>query len=403
MILKRNPRLEFWLLMAATFFVHQGLFALAAVEPNSPMADVTVVYQHWLDQASQTGASFGIDTAWIYPFVAWLPIRIASGFFSTDLTRGWVNLAMALNLLALARLVRCGKKPEPAKWRAAWFVLAFIALLGPVAISRLDGISASLALCAIPAFLALKDRAVVVWLTIATWIKVWPFVALGALLAAAPRFKRVFWTAAIASGSLVLVAALNGATQLFSFAAQQGSRGIQIESPLAMPWVWASSDRLSGSRLYYDHTYLTFQVAGPWVDSVARLANLAMFVALGITAWLAFRARKSGAARNELMAAATLTAVLDLIVFNKVGSPQYLTWMLLPVVLALAANLQGYRWVVVGSLALAALTHLIYPLFYAGLVASDAAVVALLTARNLGLIAMLVWANMRLSSLANKA
>lgn len=400
-ILKNRPKLELLLLLITTVVVHQVLFAMGLASSNHPMNDVTTVYKGWLDEAAASGAKFGIDTDWIYPFVAWLPIQLAESF-SSDYTHGWLNLAMLLNLFALARLVSWGRSKDASRFRAAWFALAFTAFLGPVAISRLDGISTAIALCAVPAFLAGKDVAASIWLSIATWIKVWPIAAIGALLAVTDNLKRVmFWLVGV-SAVIVLIALGQGGDKLFSFAAGQTNRGLQIEAPLALPWVWSSVNPASGSKIYFDETYVTFQVSGGGVDIVARLANLAMLVALAITAWLIWRARKSGTDRIELMAAGTLTGILDLIVFNKVGSPQYMAWMILPLALALAANLPKYRLPVRISLVGALFTQWIYPGVYDQLIASELSAIVLLTVRNLLLVYLLVWANRRLASLALK-
>ena len=128
--------------------------------------------------------------------------------------------------------------------------------------------------------------------------------------------------------------------------------------------------------------------------------TLALAVAISITAWLIFKALRAGADTYRLIALASLTATLDLIVFNKVGSPQYQLWLAAPVMLGLALGLKNWRKPTVAVLSLGLLTQLVYPIFYVDLVSGLApGAVLILGLRNLLLIALLVWANVQLGKL----
>jgi hypothetical protein len=78
---------------------------------------------------------------------------------------------------------------------------------------------------------------------------------------------------------------------------------------------------------------------------------------------LLLKARRAGSKPERVIAVAALTATLDLIVFNKVGSPQYQIWLVAPVMLGLAFGLKNWRLPTFGVLALALLTQLVYPIF----------------------------------------
>ena len=96
----------------------------------------------------------------------------------------------------------------------------------------------------------------------------------------------------------------------------------------------------------------------------------------------------------------SLALVLGFIVTNKVGSPQYLVWL----VPSLVAGLVVRRavWVAPAVLALlaAALTQLVYPVLYAGILTPAPLAVIVLTLRNLVLIALFVWIVARLVRVA---
>jgi hypothetical protein len=94
-----------------------------------------------------------------------------------------------------------------------------------------------------------------------------------------------------------------------------------------------------------------------------------------------------------------LTAVLDLIVFNKVGSPQFMIWLAVPIAAWIFFELPKAKAAVAFGLVIAALTQLVYPILYIDLMGlGDSSMVAL-TLRNAALLAFLVWANLQLSAL----
>jgi hypothetical protein len=64
-------------------------------------------------------------------------------------------------------------------------------------------------------------------------------------------------------------------------------------------------------------------------------------------------------------------------------------------------GLPNWRFPVAVGLAIALLTNLLYPIFYMDLMVLGWLGIAILTLRNALLIALLVWANIRLSKLAN--
>jgi hypothetical protein len=99
----------------------------------------------------------------------------------------------------------------------------------------------------------------------------------------------------------------------------------------------------------------------------------------------------------------SLTAVLDLIVFNKVGSPQFMAWLAVPMMALIIFELPRLKIPVAGLLVIAVTTNLIYPVFYIDLMGLGDLSVGLLTIRNALLIVMLVYANLRLSELSRNS
>jgi hypothetical protein len=234
-------------------------------------------------------------------------------------------------------------------------------------------------------------------------MKIWPAGILITAMASSKFRSRIFLAAATTGAIVVAIGFLLGGNfSLFSFLGNQTSRGIQIESPIAMPFIWSWIFGLSNNEIYYDNLMMTFQVAGQEVSVVAGLMTIAMAIAIAITAWLTWRAAQSGTHFRTIMPVAVLTATLDLIVFNKVGSPQFATWLAVPIILGVLFGAEKWRLPMLAVVAIAMLTNLVYPVFYDEILKGSVAPWLILTLRNLAYIALLVWANLRLSSLAKR-
>ena len=130
--------------------------------------------------------------------------------------------------------------------------------------------------------------------------------------------------------------------------------------------------------------------------------TLVQFGALAITIFLGFRAKKNNTDKNTLFGWIFLTATLDLLVFNKVGSPQYELWIVGAAIVGVLANLAHWRLVTWITLITSGLSWLIFPIFYGDLLDGKPLGVALLITRNLGVIALLVYANIQLTKLGSK-
>ena len=80
-----------------------------------------------------------------------------------------------------------------------------------------------------------------------------------------------------------------------------------------------------------------------------------------------------------------------MIVLDKVGSPQYMTWLAAPVTAALGLGLPGWqrtaRWVLV----VAGVTQAVFPWLYPGITEGLGIPATVLAARNVILVVLLVW------------
>ncbi|MCR2818131.1 glycosyltransferase 87 family protein [Microbacterium sp. zg.Y1090] len=398
-----SRRAVLWL---AFVVVHAAVAGLGFALPNQPMGDVYLVYEPWawcalrggLDGFCPAGTEvMGVTLSWVYPPLALLPMIAAWPLsWIGGYTIGWALVVTAVDALAFALLV--GRGRSRGRTAAAAFWLAAILALGPVGMYRLDGLTVALAIAGC-LWLAGRPLVASALLAIATWMKVWPAALLAAALVAGRRRGRVIGGAAAVSLLVVAgVVAAGGGAHVFGFVAGQTGRGLQLEAPVSAVYLWQAVRGTPGAQIYYERELLTFQVTGAQVDLViAVMTPLLAGAVLAVAALGAVKAWR-GARFAVLLPPLALSLVTVLIVFNKVGSPQFATWLVAPLVLGLVIDRR--RWWAPAALGLvtALLTQLVYPVLYGGVLSAAALPVGVLTVRNALYIALLVWAVVRLAA-----
>lgn len=355
-----------------------------------PLGDVMLVYRPWIEQALAGGPVVGLSESWVYPIGAIVPMFAAMGFGAEAYGVVWLALVTAFNAAAFALLL--GSFRSRRREVAGWWWLAFLLLLGPIALARIDSITVPIAVVAL-LLVGRHPRVAGVLLAVATWMKVWPAALIAALLVSS-RHRLDILLAGIgtSAGVAVIVYALGGGRHLFGFVTEQTGRGLQIEAPVSTPYLWLASGGASGTFVYYDHTILTFQVAGPGVDVAISLMTPLLALAVTGTVLAGVLATRRGASMVRLFPSLALALVVVLIAVNKVGSPQFQTWLVAPVVIGIVYGGRRFVWPAGLVLALAGLTQLVYPYLYGGLLAVSPPQVFVLTLRNAGLFVLLAWA-----------
>lgn len=380
----------------SVFLIVHALTAWAGwVYPSQPMGDVVLVYEPWASSALGGGPIVGVTETWVYPQLALVPMLVAAvlsaplvpllGVSSAYLV-GWAVLVVILDAVAFAVLV--GRAPSHARRVAAWFWCGALVLLGPIALYRIDAITVPIAVIG-GLWLVSRPAVGAALLTIGAWIKIWPGALVLAAVVALRARVRVLVAAAVVSVGVVATLLLLGAdTEVLGFLTEQTGRGLQIEAVAATPFLWLAV--AGAARIEYSFEILTFQITAPGVDVVAAALTPLMAIAvLAVTAVGALKAVR-GASFPRLFPPLALTLVTLLIVTNKVGSPQFQTWMIAPVILWLVLDRVRARVPAVVVLALCLLTCLVYPIGYDALLRADALSVAVLTVRNVLLVVLLV-------------
>lgn len=382
-------------LWAAFLAVHVLVAWQGWVYPSQPMGDVTLVYEPWSAAAVSGGSIVGINEPWVYPQLALVPMLLAKllawplvGFVgaSSAYLIGWAVLVTALDAAAFGVLV--GRSGTAARRSAGCFWIGALLLLGPIGMYRIDAVTVPLSVMG-GLWLIKRPLVAAALLTAAAWIKIWPGAVVLAAVVAAKSRVRVLIAALAACAAVVVVLFLVGADRhLFGFLTEQTGRGVQIEAVAATPFLWLANS--GAASIDYSFEILTFQIAAPGVEVLAALLTPIMVLAVAAVLAIGIVKAARGASFPRLFPPLALALIVTLIVTNKVGSPQFQTWLIAPVILWIIFD-RTRSGVPTGIvLALCGLTCLIYPLTYDALLRAEMLPVLLLTARNLLLIVLLV-------------
>ena len=382
-------------LWAAFLAAHVLIAWMGWVYPSQPMGDVVLVYQPWSASALDGQAIVGITESWVYPQPALLPMLLTQllawplnalvGTTGAYLI-AWAVLITALDAVGLGVLV--GRRGTAARRSAGWFWTAALALLGPIAMYRIDAVTVPLAVIG-GCWIVKRPAVGAVLLTIAAWIKIWPGALIVAAVAAARSRMRVLLAFLTVSVATVLVLFLLGADRhLFGFLTEQTGRGLQIEAVVATPFMWMAV--AGAATVEYSFDILTFQISATGAAVVAAvLTPLMALAAIAVVILGAVKAVR-GAAFPRLFPSLAIALVTVLIVTNKVGSPQFQSWLIAPVILWIVFDRTRSAVPAVLVLALCGLTCLVYPLTYDALLRAEILPVILLSARNVLVIVLLV-------------
>lgn len=354
------------------------------------------LYRFWAHSAVDNHNVPGIDQDWVYPFGAIVPITLPYLAGSAAYLGLWFVMLLVLDGLAVYLITRTGtKRAFSAAW---WWMIAYF-VLSPVSLLRLEGVAAPLVIIGL-VLLAQRPAVASALIAAATWIKVWPVAVLMALFVARRDRFRIATVAVLVSILVVVAAFLTGGlSHISSFVTAQGDRSLQLEAPVTTIWLWMQAAGVPDIQNYQNWLIETREVVGPGTAQAAALMDPLMLVAVVvIVVLLAIRSYRKGATADVVLTGA-LAFASALIVFNKVGSPQYQLWIM-PIIAV--GILQGGRsWKIFGGIgiALAVLTTFIFPIAYGDLIDNKPDALLAITIRNLLVVVVMLGAIARLAGL----
>src|SRR5215211_7182004 len=284
---------------------------------------------------------------------------------------------------------------------AVSFWLIFVFLIGPLCYVRFDMLPAVLAGGAL---LAARRRP---WITgaltgLGAALKLWPALLFPSFLAHRPDRRAVTWGfLGVGVGLALLSLVFGGWIRLVSPLTWQSGRGLQIESIWATPLMMARALR-PGEWIVDYSKFQAFEIFGPGVSALLLFSNLATVAGLVVIIALYARGFRNPQPTPVAIGLVVLATVAIMTVTNKTLSPQYLLWLGGPMAALLILRGQAteqekptLRRLAIQLLVLAALTQLVYPLLYNGLLGRHGMAMIIIstvvtTVRNLALVAFTV-------------
>ena len=349
----------------------------------------TEQYREWAMAGFSTDVADQSISPWVYPVLAQIPIHVA-GIAGHDLyLLAWTLIISALNAVAIWFLTRRGMGGRGVA--AAWWLLVFLVFMGYLSFARVEGIAAPIVLIGM-LYAARRPVVASVLLSIATWIKVWPAAVILSLLLAARKRVCVFLAGVAVTAVVVLGTWLSGGlTHIADFLVNQGSRGMQLEATFSTPWVWLSVLNIADSEIADNTAINSSEVYGPGTELAAHLMQPLLIIAVVVGTALLIRSLRRGADRGELFYEGALMMTTVLIVFNKVGSPQFMIWLAPVIVAGLVYDWKRWRTPATLLMGIAVVTFFIYPLFYTPLIHANPIMAGVLSVRNILLVLLLAW------------
>ncbi|WP_344658382.1 glycosyltransferase family 87 protein [Catenulispora subtropica] len=364
MKIARRQRVVPWYAATRLLLLLLALNVLHYFNRGAIIGDVQL-YHQWITGSFDHGEYPLDDQKWQYPPGAagplllphWLPGSYFVMFFL---------MCLAADVLVFVLLLRAARAADPDQPSPAgpWLWTLGVAAIGPMAYGRYDLVVTATAVAALTVTLRSKRATAITrgaLIGVGAFLKLWP----AALLFGAPKRRNGRLLVGVAAAAAVVPTLL---LQLFSpgvlsFLTNQKSRGIQVESVFASPFLVGKWFGWSGTARPTE--FGAFEYFGTGVTAAGKAALVA--TAAGFAALLLIRRRaavRGGFPFPAMLADVGLAAVLVAVVTSRVLSPQYLVWLLGVAAVCLtrrATLMRTPAWLVLGAVSV---TQLIFPLFY---------------------------------------
>ena len=252
------------------------------------------------------------DPMWQYPPLA--AMIFALGYAIAHQTVGFVILALLADLAFMYVLVtKCNENSEFSAVRI-WLITPLV--MGPIFLGRFDVFPTLIACLAVMNFAKpLKAGAL---LSLGALLKVWPVFG---LLAVPKRHLTKTFAAFIATTIVCLGLIHMWWSDNLNFLQGQKSRGLQIESVGALPYMWWNAARGTTNTNFQ---YGAIEVIAQGTSIVSALITLLFICFL---AFVVYR-RLIGALERVVPAHIMMLIVLMSMLTSRVLSPQYNLWVL---------------------------------------------------------------------------
>jgi Glycosyltransferase family 87 len=327
------------------------------------------------------------DSMWQYPPIAGVVFAIPQWVFGNALT-GFIVFMIFVDLLILITLLLTGLNRDILNSSStslhglsgAWFWVLWPILMGPLALTRFDVVPTLFALLAL---IVLSNRTIRPYLSgfllgVGALVKLWPML----LFVVYPKkVLKKSSTSFVSTLILMILFMSTWSVGFTNFLNNQTSRGLQVESIAATPFVLA---KLFGANVEYPFRYGSVEVQALFADEIGLLLNLfTLIVFMVLFIWNY---------QNKLnylnLFDKALVIVMISIALSRVFSPQFWVWVGGLASLALINKKTKLKKVIVLLSISAFLTQLLYPGQYVQLLSGE----FLATLLQLTRVTLFVWA-----------
>jgi len=310
------------------------------------------------------------DSMWQYPPLAGIVFAIPQWIVGNSLT-GFIAFMAIFDLLILITLLITGLNRFNTNstttsfygLSGAWFWVLWPIVMGPLTLTRFDVVPTFFALLALIALSNKKVRPYLsgFLLSIGALVKLWPML----LLVIYPKavLTKVS-TSFISTAVLFLLFMSTWSVGFTNFLNNQSSRGLQVESIAASPFVLA---KFLGKNVEYPFQYGSLEVNAQFASQIAVMLNLLTIIVFAVILVLNYQNRL-----NYLnLVDKSLVIVMISISLSRVFSPQFWVWIGGLAALALINKETKLKKVIILLTISAFLTQLIYPGQYIQLLSGD--------------------------------
>lgn len=327
------------------------------------------------------------DSMWQYPPLAGVVFVIPQWLFGNAVT-GFIVFTSFIDLLILVTLLITGlnrfkfysSSTSLNGLSGAWFWVLWPMLMGPLALTRFDVVPTLFALLALVALSNKKVRPYLsgFFLSIGALVKLWPML----LFVVYPK-KLIMKVSAsfVSTLALVILFMSTWSVGFTNFLNNQTSRGLQVESIAATPFVLA---KLFGANVEYPFRYGSLEVQALYANQIGFLLNLFTLIVFIVLFFMNYQNKL-----NHLnLFDKALVIVMISIALSRVFSPQFWVWIGGLAALALINKETKLKKVIVLLSSSAFITQLIYPGQYVQLLSGEFFATLLQVSR----VTLFVWA-----------
>ncbi len=288
------------------------LFGVAPYFGSHRVDNALRLYARWAEVITSTGSYPVNDPLWQYPPLAgWL--FVFAQWLTAPSTAGFVALTVIADAAIFGLLLLSRRRSRPAS--AAWTYLLFGLLVGPMLFARFDIFTTLTAVAAL--LLIAKPVSSSIAIAIGFCLKLWPLL----LVLAFPRRQLPKVVALVVAFSLAItIPVVLFASNATSFLAEQGGRGIQIESVAGSYFIVAHR---FGAPFASKYQHGSAEILAPGTPIAAIVVTVIGLILLAVIAYKRLRGRLETVPPADV----ALVLVLVSIATSRVFSPQFMIWV----------------------------------------------------------------------------